>query len=671
MKRWSRSIPAFVFVLLMATAASAQEVQRLEPGETYRHTLGVDESRTYELILAADWFVSGRVMQDGVDVAVTVRGPDGEQVARFASAVGVPGPESFQFSTEAAGPYRLEVAPAKSGEAGSYRLRVERSEPVATTPEGRLDQAMARFGEDTPGAIVAVIRGGEVDVVRSYGLANLTYGVPFTEHAPTNIGSTSKQFTGFALALLQARGELSLDDDVRDYLPELVDFGETITLRHLLSHTSGYREFVNTLLMGGRQILEGDYIDRDEVLEVIRRQPRLQNAPGTEFNYNNTAFSLLTLVVERVTGRPFPEWMAEEVFGPLGMESTVVRAHPGQIVPGSTMGYIPGEGGFREVRDIPASMGAGGIYTTVGDLARWMGNFATGELGGEGVIREMTTPYVLANGDTTNYGLGLFMDEQGGLRRWQHGGNDVAHSSTFVYYPELDAGYVVLSNYGGMPGSVGRLVAEAFFPTEADPTTVAGAPEAAPDGATEVTVSPELLQRYAGRYELAAAPGVVLSLTVTDGALRLELPGQPEYPLRSTSDSTFTVEGLDGIDARLTFHRSGEGDVDALTFHQNGDHRATRVAEVAEVVDLAEYAGLYFSDELETFYRLEVEEGQLVIHHRRFAPARLEYAGDDTFTGTLPVTRLEFERDEDGRVAGFHAGNVRARDIWFERQAPR
>src|SRR5687767_10869575 len=169
---------------------------------------------------------------------------------------------------------------------------------------------------------------------------------------PTNIGSSTKQFTGFALALLASRGALSLSDDVRKHIPELKDFGKTITLRHLLTHTTGYREFINTLIIEGRQVLEGDYIAPDEVIKVINRQPTLQNEPGAEFNYNNSAFALATIVVERVTGRPFAEWMREEVFLPLGMTKTWVRANPGQIIPGRSNGYIPGEGGFREVRDL-------------------------------------------------------------------------------------------------------------------------------------------------------------------------------------------------------------------------------------------------------------------------------------------------------------------------------
>src|SRR4029079_1937667 len=234
---------------------------------------------------------------------------------------------------------------------------------------------------DTPGAVVGVIKSGKLTFVKGYGEADLTYGMPFTAETPTNIGSSSKQFTGFALALLASRGKLSLDDDVRKHIPELKDFGTKITVRHLLSHTTGYREFVNTLLISGRQVMEGDYIGPDEVIKVANSAPSLQNVPGAEFNYNNSAFSLATTVIERVSGLPFPEFMRQEVFLPLGMTHTQVRASPGQIIHGRAVGYIPADGGFKEVRDLGASAGAGGIYTTPGDVAKWMGNFHTGTLG--------------------------------------------------------------------------------------------------------------------------------------------------------------------------------------------------------------------------------------------------------------------------------------------------
>ena len=568
-------------LLLCVSAVHAQQAPPLQIGTPQRATLAAGTALRYELDLPSGHFVAGRVDQDEVDATVTITGPAGGRIQR-ASRVGRGGPESFAFATATAGRYVIEVASATAGTGGAVQVRLTRSEPVATTPEGKLDQAAAQLHKDTPGAVVGVIKAGKLAFVKAYGAADLTYGMPFTAETPTNIGSSSKQFTGFAITLLASRGKLAWDDDVRKHIPELPDFGKTITVRHLLSHTTGYREFVNTLIIEGRQVVEGDHIAPDEVIKVIQRQTKLQNEPGAEFNYNNSAFSLATIVLERVTGRPFPEWMREEVFLPLGMTQTWVRANPGQIIPGRSNGYIPGAGGFREVRDLHAAVGAGGIYTTPGDMAKWMGNFKTGQLGGPDVIRELTTSGVLNGGAPTNYGKGLFLDTNRGLKRWQHGGNDVAHSSTFVYFPDLDAGYVVFSNYQGVPGGIAGVVADAFFGEHM--TAARGATPAA-GGAPPTGTNPA-----------AAAP---------------------------------------------------------------------RVTEAPPIADLTTFVGRYFSNELETFYELTVENGRLVIRHRRFGPVALTRINADTFSGTLPVSQIVFRRDAQGNVTGFDAGNGRARGIAF------
>jgi CubicO group peptidase (beta-lactamase class C family) len=645
-----------LILLLSITGVTAQEAARLQPGQVVNATLPADGTLTYELDLPAGHFVAGRVDQDGVDAMVTVTGPDGARVLR-ASRVGRGAPEAFAFATQGTGRYRIEVAPVNAGTGGPVRVRLTRSEPAASTPEGKVDQAAAYLGDDTPGVVVGVIKGGELAFAKGYGAADLAFGVPFTTETPTNIGSTSKQFTGFALALLASRGALSLDDDVRTHIPELPDFGKPITLRHLLSHTTGYREFINTLIIEGRQVLEGDYIAPTEVLDVLKRQPTLQNEPGAEFNYNNSAYSLATIVVERVTGRPFAEWMRDEVFLPLGMTRTWVRASPRQVIPGRSTGYIPGPGGFGEVRDLHGSAGAGGIYTTPGDAAKWMRNFRAAELGGPDVIRELTTPFVLTNGSPTNYGLGLFLDTNRGMRRWQHGGNDIAHSSTFVYYPDLDAGYVVFSNYQGVPGGIAGVVAEAFFGEHMSAVQ-------RPTGTASVNVPAAVLRRYAGKYEMTTLGGLLITVELQDGQLRVQLPGQPALPLQPTSMTTFEVMGAP---ARVTFNAAADGEVEGLTFHQDGDHPGRRIAEERPVVDLAAYTGRYFSEELETYYDVSVEEGRLVIRHRRFGPTPLTHTDGDSFSGTLPVTLVVFQRDDRGNVTGFEAGNGRARGILFER----
>jgi CubicO group peptidase (beta-lactamase class C family) len=652
-----RACVACVLALLLSiSGAAAQQAVRLQPGQVVEATVPAGGKLVYHLDLPEGHFVAGRVEQDGVDAMVTVIAPDGGRLLRV-SRVGRGGPEAFTFATRSSGSHRIEVEPANAGQGGALRVRLTRSEPVATTPAGRVDQAAAYLGEDTPGVVVGVIRGGELVFVRGYGAADLTHGVPFTPETPTNIGSTAKQFTGFALALLASRGALTLDDDVRRYIPELPDFGSTITLRHLLTHTTGYREFINTLLIAGRQVLEGDFIAPDEMIRVVKRQPALQNEPGAEFNYNNTAYNLAALVVERVTGRPFAEWMRDEVFLPLGMTRTWVRASPARIVPRRSTGYTVGDGGFREVRDLHGAPGAGGIYTTPADMARWVRNFRTAGLGGPEVIRELTTSFVLANGSPTNYGLGLFLDTDRGLRRWHHGGSDIGHNSTFIYYPDLDAGYVVFSNYQGLPGGIAGVVADAFFGEHMTP-------EQRPAGAAEVTVPAATLRSYAGSYTMTTLGGIIVTVELQDGQLRLQVAGQPVLPLRPISMTTFEVVGAP---ARVTFNTAADGSVEGITIHQSGDHPGRRLAVERPAVDLAGFAGRYFSAELETFYDLAVEEGRLVIRHLRFGPVALTHTEGDSFTGTLPVTSVVFQRDDRGNITGFEAGNGRARGILFEK----
>lgn len=652
---------------LLTTPLAAQEPRAIDIGRAHTDSLSAADVHTFAIDLDADRFVLGEADQETVDVVVTVYGPDGELTLTADGPAR--GPERFHFETERAGRYRIEVKPLE-GASGRYTLLLRRVEPVATEPEPRVDQLMAAYDGSEPGGVVGVVRNGRLVFSKAYGMANLTHGIPFTTETLTNIGSTSKQFTAFAVNLLAERGELSLDDDIREHIPELKDFGETVTLRHLMTHTSGYREFLNTLVLSGRRLDQGDHIERGELIDIVRRQPELQNPPGAEWNYNNTAFALLPMVVERVTGQPFPEWMERNVFEPLGMEHTVVRADPLRIVPNSAQGYSPDEdGGWREAKDLGGAMGAGGIYTTVGDLARWIRNFETGEVGGAALFDRMTTRYVLTDGDTTSYGFGLGIDEWRGLRRIHHGGADVAHRSMLRYFPAIDAGVLTLSNNATFnSNAMSDDVAEAFFGAELEPE--AGSVADADDGFDPDSYDPEDFDDLAGRYALEEMPAFVMRFWRDDDDLFTQATGQRRLPLRPTSDSTFA---LTGVEASVTFHHTADGEVESLTLHQNGHHLARRVeAWEPTPAELADYTGRYFSRELATFYTIEVEDDELVLRHRRFSDGiELEPGQEpDSFSGGgVPIGEANFERDEAGEVTALVVSNVRTRGVRFEKIA--
>ena len=654
----------FLTALALATDVAAQDTI-LRPGDALRASLEAGDTLRYVLDTESDYFVRGAVDQVSVDVVVRILRPDGRVVRTIDGPAR--GPERFQFETDLEGVYQIEVIPFED-ETGEFVILLDLLEPVATDPELLADQLLSAYdGEGSPGAVVSVFRDGETLFSRAYGMANLSYGIPFEVDTRTNIGSTSKQFTAFAVMLLVERGELSLDDDVRTLIPELPDLGDTVTVRHLLNHTSGYREFLNLLIMSGRRLDHGDFIDREELISIVQRQPALQNAPGAEWNYNNTAFGLAAVIVERISDMSFPEFMAENVFGPIGMTRTMVRPSPESIVEGRAEGYTPeGDGTYLEIGDLGGAIGAGGIYSTVGDLQKWVENFSSAEVGNKEIFNEMMTSYVLTNGDSTGYGFGLFIDEQRGLTRVHHGGADVAHRSQLVYYPEIGAGLTTQSNNASFDGSIAFRLGEAFFEDYMDPEEPAADQEEGDFDPS--TYDAEAFDEFVGRYALDARPSFILTFSRDDETLYIQATGQSQVEIAPTSDSTFA---LMAVEASITFHRNGDGEVDALTLHQGGENRATRLADEAEeewaptTEDLGVYVGRYYSQEIETFYTVTLEDDNLVLQQRRMNDRNLTPGAVDTFAGG--GLEVSFERDRNSQVIGFYLSNTRTREVRFER----
>jgi CubicO group peptidase (beta-lactamase class C family) len=655
-------MPLFA-ALLFTTSLAAQENQ-LTRGRSVRGSLAEGDTAVYTVQAGADYLVRGSVEQVSVDVAVRILGPGGGQITR--TQVTERGLEQFQVETDTVGVHRIQVIPVE-GETGEYVITLDRLERLSTDPEKLADQLLSGYDrKDAPGVAVAAFRQGKTLFAKAYGMANLTYGIPFEANTPTNIGSTSKQFTAFAIMLLVEQGKISLDDDVRKYLPELPDFGDTVRVRNLLTHTTGYREFINLNIMAGLRLEHGDYFDRHRTIEVIQRQPALQNKPGTEFNYNNTSFALLAQIVERISELPFDEFMKENVFEPLGMTRTWVRMSPEHVIPGRSVGYLPApDGTFREVRDAFGAVGAGGIYSTVLDLGRWMENYSAPKVGSPQIIEQMTTPYVLENGDTTGYGFGLFLDEYRGLERVNHGGTDIGHHSQFYYFPEIDAGLTTQTNWT-LRGAITRRLIDAFFGDEMEPEEEAE--EEAPAGDFDpAAYDSEGFDEFAGRYALDAAPQIVLTFSRSGDTLFVQATGQPQLQIEPTSDSTFVISTLD---APITFHRDEEGEVHALTLYQNGEQHATRLEDEIEPWeptpdDLREFEGRYFSQEIETVYNLEMEEGELQLKQRRLDGGPLTPRAKDAFSGA--GLQFSFERDRNGQIIGFYVSNGRSRDVRFER----
>ena len=660
----------FAIPILIAGCQAWGQTTELQPDRTIAAALSPGDTARYTIDAEEDQFILGEVNQISIDVTIRVVDPDEAQRGRF-GGLGR-GPQRFSARTAASGTHTIELFASddEQDEPGDYEITLLRQEPVATDPDELADQMMARFdGPASPGAAVRVWRDGETLFSNTYGMANLTYGLPFEPDTRTNIGSTSKQFTAFAVMLQAERGLLSLDDDIRTHIPELPEFDGTIQVRHLITHTSGLREFLNLLRMTGRRLDRGDWIDRSELIDIVQRQPSLQNAPGAEWNYNNTAFGLAATIVERTSGQDFHVFMEESVFGPLGMTGSMVRPSPRHMVPNQSEGYTPTGDGYRQIGDLGGAVGAGAVYSTIGDLQTWVENYASPRVGTRESVDEMMTPFVLTDGEETGYGYGLFIDEQGGLKRVHHGGADVAHRSMLAYYPEINAGITTQSNHAQFNSNMAFELAEAFFREEMDLEEDEGGEGGTGEDFDADDYDPEAFDEYVGRYALDAAPNIILTFTRQDETLFTQLTGQPRLEIVPTSENTFR---LLAVQASVTFLRSEDGEVEGATMHQNGgEQHATRLegeapeewAPTAE--DLEDFAGRFFSEEIETFYTFAVEEGDLVMHQRRLDSATLTPGERDNFSGGS--MSFAFERDRNGQVIGFYVSNGRTRDVRFGR----
>ena len=419
----------------------------------------------------------------------------------------------------------------------------------------------------SPGCALGVYRGGQMIYEKGYGLANIEENVAITPKSVFDIGSTSKQFTATSILLLEKEGKLSIDDDVRKYIPELPDYGKKITILNLLNHTSGLRDYLALFDIAGVNI---DSVTTDEdALALILRQKGLNFAPGSEYLYSNTGFFLLSVIVERVSGKSLREFAAENIFSPLQMTHTQFRNNHRSLVPERAMAYDENEkkDGFTLDVSYFEQTGDGAVHTTVEDLLKWDENFYSGQVGGKILLAELQEAAKLNDGKKLNYAKGIVVSEYRGLRMVSHGGSWGGYRAQLMRFPDQHFSVATLCNLGSSdPTRRATEVADVYLNSAMKPKTVKSA-EADDDEpkkeAKTISLTKEQLAAYAGDY-WSEEMGVSYRLAVRDGALKVvavqDKSGIPRAnnfakdEFRPTAADVFTV-GEDGLTVK--FKRDG------------------------------------------------------------------------------------------------------------------
>jgi len=411
---------------------------------------------------------------------------------------------------------------------------------------------------DSPGAAVLVIEDGRIVHARGYGMANLEYGVPIRRDTVFDIASVSKQFTAMAVALLEADGRLSLDDDVRRYIPELPDFGHRITIRHLVHHTSGLRDWPGTLSIGGWSY--EDVVSFDQILRMAFHQRELNFVPGDAYAYSNTGYNLLAETVARVSGKPFPEFCEERIFRPLGMQHTHVHSDHDEIVVNRAESYRPaGEGHFRHVVSSLTALGSSSLFTTVEDLALWIDNFSssTPRVGSRAVIARVHEQGRLNSGETIAYAFGQSVGQYRGLRVVNHTGSWAGYRSVLERFPDERFAVVILANTANMvPAAQARQIADIYLADRLGPvaTPASSSQGGSTSGAAPWRPSVAELQQYAGDYHSAelltsyaldVANGELVARHFRTGEVRFQPVERDRFQAPILGDVRF-VRGTDG-----------------------------------------------------------------------------------------------------------------------------
>ena len=543
-----------------------------------------------------------------------------------------------------------------------------RAQQHAAMPTPSSEKVDALFVEwdkpDAPGCALAVTRGGEVVYEHGYGSANLDHDIPISRQSVFYVASVAKQFTAASIALLATQGKLSLDDDIRKHLPEMPAYPSPVTVRQLIHHTGGVREYSHLMQLAGIRFQDAS---EEDVLRVITRQKELNFRPGDEYAYSNSGYFLLAQIVKRVSGKSLREFADENIFTPLGMAHTRFADDTTEVVKHRATGYSPRRGGGFSVEKAGSGrVGDSGLLTTVDDLILWDGNFYRNKLsGGEALIGLLLTPGTLNDGGKTDYAFGLEVEPYRGAKLFGHGGLYDGFSADMVRFPDERFSVICLCNLFNIESArLTRQVADIYLADVFEKGVAVGA--SSPPEAKAVVVPEQDLNAVAGSYFNRAANN--FRRLVVKGERLVYSRGSSESELAPLGGNRFRMLGVpDSVEISFKTPRP-ESPFQMLT-SVNGEkpmvhERVESPAYTSE--QLAEFAGMYYSEEIDATYTISLQGDQLILQRKNVDDAPLQVLFADTFSSVGSGT-LAFTRDGGNLITGFLVSTGRVRNLRFRK----
>jgi CubicO group peptidase (beta-lactamase class C family) len=529
----------------------------------------------------------------------------------------------------------------------------------------RIDSLLGQqISDNLPGGAIAVLSGSGVIYKKTFGVMEVEKNLQINENTLFDIASVAKQFTAFAIMLLEDEGKLDLDEDLRKYLTGLPDYEHKITIRHLLQHTSGVAS-TDWLRILTDNSFDKTWSHNDEI-ELIKRYSQLNFKPNTQHIYSNGGYSLLASIVENASGMPFADFLYQRIFKPLGMGTALVNAHPSIKLVNNATGYDVADGKPVKVSSTnDYCYGSGNIWASLNDMVKWGENFFVPTVGNSEMISRITKKYnTLENGDSISYTYGFFVREHKGIKVIMHQGGVPGFNNYFMLFPNDNL--IIIASFnnqsinarGIVNGISDIILADKIVEKPAKPKV-------------EVDTNLEKAKQFAGTYELS--DGMELTFKVEQDTFWLVLPDDEKFPLFAEDNYNFFLKAFN---AQCTFAKSENGEVNQMAWHQSGrTFNGSRVGERVElsIEEIEQLAGRYIQSDLNMEYPITFTDGKLSVHtpstfKKYFGIDKLEltHVSGDKFT-TSRLGTLMFTRDESGKVNGFMMPELgRLQNVRFE-----
>jgi len=505
-----------------------------------------------------------------------------------------------------------------------------------------IEKLLAVYQPPNPGYELSISRSGVTIFSKAGGMADLEHQGKMTTHSIIEAGSVSKQITAAAILLLEQQGKLSLEDDVRKYIPELPDYKTPVRLRHLMHHTSGIRDWGVIAGLAGWPRGTRAY-NNDDALEIICRQQELNNKPGDEFIYSNSNYNLFAIIVSRVSGMSLAAFTKKYIFKPAGMLNTSWRDDYKRVLPNRAIAYSKTSDGYQTDMPNENAYGNGGLLTTTEDLLKWQQFYLSGELGGPSFLKKQTTAGTFTNRLLNNYGAGLFLGKKEGWDNIMHDGATAGYRAYLETFPQLKLSIAFLSNTSEFDEEAIIAGIENIFVKDIDADENKQIPS--------IPVPSDSLQKLSGLYRNNR----------TGDALRISIKGDTlisgnDGALRAVSHHNFQIKNV-----QLVFDANGMNYIipsDTIRYSRVNPARS-------DTQSINAYPGQYFAEELQATVSIALKNNVLILH---LSPQQ-EFSLAPTYEDGLIVTNmgvnLLFERDNNGQVIGMKANTYRVRNLKF------